>query len=229
VFIESGIEHRIAIVFRFPESLPPGSDEINDTDPQTEGAEPLQAKGKNSYILLRGFSQMPKVPTMEDRFGLRACCIASYPMYRGLASLVGMDIIEFDGTDLRSQIETLKRVWEDYDYFFIHIKKTDSYGEDGNWEKKVEKIEEFDRELPDILNMKPDVLVITGDHSTPCIMKGHSWHPVPVLLKSPFVLGGTSSRFTERECLKGELGIFEAKKLIQLMLAHSGRLKKYGA
>lgn len=256
VFIESGIEHRIAIVFRFPESLPPGSDEINDTDPQTEGAEPLQAKGKNSeaervarvvnefirraseilrdreranYILLRGFSQMPKVPTMEDRFGLRACCIASYPMYRGLASLVGMDIIEFDGTDLRSQIETLKRVWEDYDYFFIHIKKTDSYGEDGNWEKKVEKIEEFDRELPDILNMKPDVLVITGDHSTHCIMKGHSWHPVPVLLKSPFVLGGTSSRFTERECLKGELGIFEAKKLIQLMLAHSGRLKKYGA
>ncbi len=256
IFIESGIEHRLAIVFRFPEPLPEGSDEINDTDPQVEGAEPLKAVGKNpnaervagvvnefikrvseilkereraNYILLRGFSQMPNIPTMEERFGIKPCCIATYPMYRGLASLVGMDIIEFEGEDLRSQLDTLERVWEDYDYFFIHIKKTDSYGEDGNWEKKVEKIEEVDKELPRILDMKPDVLVITGDHSTPSLMKGHSWHPVPVLLKSPYVLGGTSSRFTERECLKGELGIFEAKKLIQLMLAHAGRLKKYGA
>ncbi len=256
VFIESGMEHRIAIVFRFPEPLPPGSDLINDTDPQVEGAEPLKAEGKTeeakrvadivnkfiervseilkgreraNYILTRGFSQKPHIPGMEERFGIRACCIASYPMYRGLAGVVGMDILEFEGTDISAQIDMLKKVWQDYDYFFVHIKKTDSYGEDGNWEGKVSEIEKFDKILPEILSMNPDVLVVTGDHSTPSLIKGHSWHPVPVLLKSPYVLGGTAEKFTERECLKGELGIFEAKKLIQLMLAHAGRLKKYGA
>ncbi len=256
VFIESGMEHRIAVVFRFPEPLPEGSDRINDTDPQIEGAEPLKARGdteeasrvaeivnkfiektsellkgrdRANYILMRGFSQKPCIPSMEERFGVKACCIASYPMYRGLASVVGMDIIEFEGTDLESQIDMLRKVWHDYDYFFFHIKRTDSYGEDGNWESKVKEIEKFDEKLPEILSMNPDVIVITGDHSTPSVMKSHSWHPVPVLLKSPYVMGGTSNRFTERECLKGELGMFKAKKLIQLMLAHAGKLKKYGA
>jgi 2,3-bisphosphoglycerate-independent phosphoglycerate mutase len=123
----------------------------------------------------------------------------------------------------------LRSLWNYYDFFFLHIKKTDSYGEDGNWEEKVKVIEDFDKNLPKILELKPSVLVITGDHSTPSVLKGHSWHPVPVLLKSHYVLGGTSQRFTERECLKGELGIFPAKKLINLMLAHSLRLAKYGA
>jgi 2,3-bisphosphoglycerate-independent phosphoglycerate mutase len=167
--------------------------------------------------------------SFEERFGLKACAIAVYPMYRGLASLVGMDVINFEGSSIEDEIETLRSLWNDYDFFFLHIKKTDSYGEDGNWEGKVKVIEEFDKNLPKILELKPSVLVITGDHSTPSVLKGHSWHPVPVLLKSHYVLGGTSQRFTERECLKGELGTFPAKKLINLMLAHSLRLAKYGA
>jgi len=189
----------------------------------------LKDEPKANYVLLRGFSQKPKMKSFEERFGLKACAIAVYPMYRGLASLVGMDVINFEGYSIEDEIETLKKLWNDYDFFFLHIKKTDSYGEDGNWEGKVKVIEEFDKNLPKILELKPSVLVITGDHSTPSVLKGHSWHPVPVLLKSDYVLGGTSQRFTERECLKGELGIFPAKKLINLMLAHSLRLAKYGA
>jgi 2,3-bisphosphoglycerate-independent phosphoglycerate mutase len=135
----------------------------------------------------------------------------------------------FKAESLQEQIKLLQDMWEGYDYFFFHIKKTDSYGEDGNWRGKVQVIEEFDSLIPEFLNLKPQVLVITGDHSTPSVLKGHSWHPVPVLLHSPYVLGGTSERFTERECLKGELGIFPAFKLINLMLAHSLRLSKFGA
>lgn len=256
VIIEPGMEHRFALVLRFPHPLPEGSDQIKDTDPQKEGKEPLKPiaininaqrvaevvekfvdevgellkdEPKADYVLLRGFSQKPKMKSFEERFGLKACAIAVYPMYRGLASLVGMDVINFEGSSIEDEIETLRSLWNDYDFFFLHVKKTDSYGEDGNWEGKVKVIEEFDKNLPKILELKPSVLVITGDHSTPSVLKGHSWHPVPVLLKSDYVLGGTSQRFTERECLKGELGTFPAKKLINLMLAHSLRLAKYGA
>lgn len=256
VIIEPGMEHRFALVLRFPHPLPEGSDQIKDTDPQKEGKEPLKPiaininaqrvaevvekfvdevgellkdEPKANYVLLRGFSQKPKMKGFEERFGLKACAIAVYPMYRGLASLMGMDVINFEGSSIEDEIETLRSLWNDYDFFFLHIKKTDSYGEDGNWEGKVKVIEEFDKNLPKILELKPSVLVITGDHSTPSVLKGHSWHPVPVLLKSDYVLGGTSQRFTERECLKGELGTFPAKKLINLMLAHSLRLAKYGA
>ncbi|MFN3870438.1 MAG: 2,3-bisphosphoglycerate-independent phosphoglycerate mutase [Aquificaceae bacterium] len=256
VYFSAGMEHRIAILLRFPEPLPEGSDKLSDTDPQKEGLEPIKPVGlteaservakvvqkllerieevlrdepKANYVLLRGFSQKPKMESFEKRFGLRACAIAVYPMYKGLASLVGMDLISFEGQSIEDQIKTLKDVWQNYDFFFLHIKKTDSFGEDGNYQGKVKVIEEFDKNLPSILELKPKVLVITGDHSTPSVLKGHSWHPVPVLLHSPYVLGGTSERFTERECLKGELGIFPAKKLINLMLAHSLRLAKYGA
>ncbi len=256
VILEAGMEHRFALVLRFSQPLPEGSDQIKDTDPQKEGREPLKPVAMNTnaqkvakiveefinrvgellrdeqkanYVLLRGFSQKPKMKSFEDRFGLRACAIAVYPMYRGLASLVGMDVVNFQGFSIEEEINTLKNLWNEYDFFFLHIKKTDSYGEDGNWEGKVKVIEEFDKNLPEILRLKPNVLVITGDHSTPSILKGHSWHPVPVLLKSDYVLGGTSTKFTERECLKGELGLFPAKKLINLMLAHSLRLAKYGA
>lgn len=256
VFFAPGMEHRVALLLRFPEALPEGSDKISDTDPQKEGLEPIKPFGmteasqrvaeviqrllerieevlsdevKANYMLLRGFSQKPKMKSFEERFGLKACAIAVYPMYKGLASLVGMKVINFEGQSIEDEIKILNEVWQDYDFFFLHVKKTDSYGEDGNYEGKVKVIEEFDKNLPQILELKPDVLVITGDHSTPSVLKGHSWHPVPVLLHSPYVLGGTSERFTERECLKGELGIFPAKKLINLMLAHSLRLAKYGA
>ncbi len=256
VIIAPGMEHRVAIVLRFPEELPEGSDEINDTDPQEVGKEPLKPVGRNpnaervarvvekfvekvsqllkeepkaNYLLLRGFAQKPRIPTMEERFGVKPCCIAVYPMYKGLASLVGMDIIKFEGNTIQGEINTLKKVWSDYDFFFVHIKKTDSYGEDGNWEGKVSVIEDFDRHLPQFLELKPDVLAITGDHSTPSKLKGHSWHPVPLLINSPYVLGGTSERFTERECLKGELGILPAQKIMNLLLANALRLKKFGA
>jgi len=234
VIVAPGMEHRTAIVLRFPEPLPQGSDDINDTDPQEVGKEPLEPVGKNPNAqrvaeIVKNFSQKPNIPTMEERFGVKACCIAVYPMYKGLASLVGMDLIEFEGDTIRDEIETLGRVWKEYDFFFVHIKKTDSYGEDGNWKGKVSVIEEFDGLLPEFLKYKPDVVAITGDHSTPSLLKGHSWHPVPMLIHSPYVLGGTSERFTERGCLKGELGILPAKKLINLLLANAHRLKKYGA
>ncbi len=256
VIVAPGMEHRLAIVLRFPEPLPEGSDLINDTDPQAVGREPLEPSGKTpqaqkvaqvvkkflnkvsqilrnqeraNYILLRGFAQKPRIPTMEDRFGIKSCCIAVYPMYKGLASLVGMELIKFDGSDIKSQIEALSKVKNDYDFFFVHIKKTDSHGEDGNWKGKVSVIEEFDKHLPLFLELNPSVLAITGDHSTPSKLKGHSWHPVPLLIRSPYVLGGTSDRFTERECLKGELGILPATKIINLLLANALRLKKFGA
>ena len=256
VIVAPGMEHRVAVVLRFPEELPEGSDEINDTDPQEVGKEPLKPVGRNpnaervarvverfvekvsqllkeepraNYLLLRGFARKPRIPTMEERFGVKPCCIAVYPMYRGLASLVGMDIIKFEGNTIQDEINALKKVWNDYDFFFVHIKKTDSYGEDGNWEGKVSVIEDFDRHLPRFLELKPDVLAVTGDHSTPSRLKGHSWHPVPLLIHSPYVLGGTSRRFTERECLKGELGILPAQKIMNLLLANALRLKKFGA
>ena len=256
VFIKSGREHRVAIVLRFPEPLPPGSDRVNDTDPQAVGAPPLEAKGENpnaqrvaeiinklskaiaevikdepkaNYLLMRGVAQKPDIEPFPQKFGLKAVAIAVYPMYKGLAKLVGMEEANPKGETIADEIETLKEVWNDYDFFFLHVKKTDSYGEDGNVEGKVKVLEEFDRELPKILELKPDVLIITGDHSTPCKVKGHSWHPVPLLIHSDYVLGRTSLAFTERECLKGELGIIPAHKIMQLALANAMRLKKFGA
>jgi 2,3-bisphosphoglycerate-independent phosphoglycerate mutase len=256
VILKSGLEHRFSVVFRFPDEVSQESAQINDTDPQVVNLPPLPPKGENepaervarvaqkfielcakvlrdeeraNYVLLRGFSVKPKLVPFSERFGVRALCIAYYPMYRGLASLVGMTLLDNVGGTIESAFLALKEHFSDYDFFFVHIKKTDSYGEDGNFEGKVKVIEEFDRELTRVLELKPDVLCITGDHSTPCPMKGHSWHPVPVLIHSPYVLGGLSQRFTERECLKGELGIFPAVKLMPLLLAHAGKLKKFGA
>jgi len=256
VILKSGMEHRFVLVLRFPYPVPEEVNLINDTDPQAVGkppalpvgkgdvakkvseiaweftkkvAEILKDEPKANFVLLRGFSVKPKLPTFKERYDLRAACIATYPMYKGLASLVGMDVLKVEGYEVKKELEVLKKVWNDYDFFFFHIKKTDSYGEDGNFANKVKVIESFDLLLPEFLSLKPDVLCVTGDHSTPCLMKSHSWHPVPVLIKSPYVLAKTSERFTERECLKGELGIFPAVKLMQLLLAHAKRLKKFGA
>jgi 2,3-bisphosphoglycerate-independent phosphoglycerate mutase len=255
VIFAPGMEHRFAAVLRFPDPLPPGSASIKDTDPQKEGKEPVpvspqtpEASGvaqviekfiiqvrevlKNepvaNYILLRGIAQVPDIPHFERMFGLKSLCIAVYPMYRGLARLIGMDAPPLQG-DIQDEIDFLKKHYHAYDFFFLHVKKIDSYGEDGNFNGKVAKIEEFDRFLPDILSLNPDVVIITGDHSTPAVMKSHSWHPVPVLLKSPYVLGNTCQRFTEREFIRGELGIFPTVNLMPLALANAGRLKKFGA
>jgi len=255
VIFAPGMEHRVAVVLRFPEPLPQGSASIKDTDPQKEGKPPIpitpetpQAERvakiteklisqisesiKNepaaNFVLLRGFSQVPDIPHFEETYGLKPLCIAIYPMYRGLARLIGMDAPKITG-DLKEEIDFLKKNYNDYDFFFLHMKKIDSYGEDGNFDGKVSKIEEFDTVLPEILSINPDVLIITGDHSTPSVLKSHSWHPVPVLLTSPYVLGDTCKAFTERECTKGELGIFPTINLMPLALANAGRLKKFGA
>lgn len=255
VILAPGMEHRFAAVLRFPKPLPAGSSSIRDTDPQKEGKEPLPVtafteearpvarvvekfimratdalKGEPAanYILLRGIAQVPDIPHFGDTYGLKSLCIAVYPMYRGLARLLGMDAPVLQG-DVQEEIDFLEKCYHDYDFFFLHVKKIDSYGEDGNFAGKAGKIEEFDALLPRILDLQPDVVVITGDHSTPAALKSHSWHPVPVLLKSPYVLGQTSCMFTERECLKGELGIFPTVNLMPLALANSGRLKKFGA
>jgi 2,3-bisphosphoglycerate-independent phosphoglycerate mutase len=255
IIFAPGMEHRSAIVLRFPEPLPKGSASIKDTDPQKEGKPPvsvtpetpqakkvatvvkklisrivdiLKNKPKANFILLRGFSQVPDIPRFGEVYGLNALCIAVYPMYRGLARLIGMNAPALKG-DIREEIDFLKRNYNDYDFFFLHVKKIDSYGEDGNFKGKVSKIEEFDNALPEILGLNPDVLIITGDHSTPSVLKSHSWHPVPVLLKSPYVLGDTCKAFSERECIKGELGIFPTVNLMSLALANAGRLKKFGA
>ncbi|MEW6067396.1 MAG: 2,3-bisphosphoglycerate-independent phosphoglycerate mutase [Nitrospirota bacterium] len=255
IIFAPGMEHRSAIVLRFPEPLPKGSDSIKDTDPQKEGMPPLpvvsetsqtervskvveklisqiaeviKTEEKANFMLFRGFSQVPDIPCFEEVYGLKSLCIAVYPMYRGLARLVGMETPLVQG-DIKEEIDFLKKNFNDYDFFFLHIKKIDSYGEDGNFKGKVSKIEEFDNALPEILSLNPDVIIITGDHSTPALLKSHSWHPVPILLNSPYVLGDTCKAFTERECTKGELGIFPTVNLMPLALANAGRLKKFGA
>ena len=250
-----GMEHRFAVIMRFPETLTPEAAMVNDSDPQMEGKSPLPLIPKHpkaektaaiagkfinkveellkeehphNYVLVRGFSTHPRMPSFMEAYGLRALAIASYPMYRGLARLMGMEAPDFEGS-FGEEIEYMKDNWNSYDFFFIHFKKTDSFGEDGNFAEKVKKIEEADRALPSILALKPEVLIITGDHSTPAVMKGHSWHPVPVMLHASNVLGGLTEGFSERQCLKGELGIIPSATLMPLALANAGRLKKFGS
>jgi 2,3-bisphosphoglycerate-independent phosphoglycerate mutase len=255
ILFAPGMEHRFAVILRFPEPLPEGSDAIKDTDPQKEGrlpipvtaeadhaehvariaeklivaiTEEIKKEPKANFVLFRGFSQIPDIPRFEAVFGLRPLCIAVYPMYRGLARLIGMDAPDLKG-DLKDEVRYLTQHYDEYDFFFLHFKKVDSYGEDGNFEGKASKIEEFDRELPNILGLNPDVLILTGDHSTPSVLKSHSWHPVPIMLHSKYVLGKTCKSFTERECIRGELGIFPTVNLMPLALANALRLKKFGA
>jgi 2,3-bisphosphoglycerate-independent phosphoglycerate mutase len=251
VFVEPVREHRFVVVFR-ADNL---GDQVNDTDPQAVGVAPLFAVGEdansqntakaiNAFIVeaskllkadaptnmvtLRGFARYPKIATMQDIYGLKSACIAVYPMYKGLARLVGMDILDAGGT-LAEQIETLKKAWDKYDFFFLHYKYTDSTGEDGNFDAKVEKIELLDMEIPHIRALNPDVMLVTGDHSTPSKMKSHSWHPVPTILCAKTVRPDGVVEFGESYCLRGGLGQIEAKYLMSLAMAHAGRLAKYGA
>jgi 2,3-bisphosphoglycerate-independent phosphoglycerate mutase len=179
-------------------------------------------------VTLRGFSRYPAIAGMREVYGIRAVCLAVYPMYKGLARLVGMDVIDA-GTSLTEQIDHLTRVWSSYDFFFIHFKYTDSTGEDGNFAAKVEMIERLDAEIPRIRALNPDVLIVTGDHSTPSKLKSHSWHPVPTLLVASTCRTDGVTEFGEAACLQGGLGQFEAKYLMSMALAHAGRLGKYGA
>ncbi|RLS77518.1 MAG: 2,3-bisphosphoglycerate-independent phosphoglycerate mutase [Planctomycetota bacterium] len=250
-FVKPVKEHRFVVVFRGP-GLDGG---VADTDPQATGVAPLdpqpatpaarrtadvarefvrQARGiladekKANGMVLRGFAAKPALPSYQELYGLRAAAIAVYPMYKGLARLVGMTLVGQAQT-LAEQIDELAGCWNDYDFFFLHFKYTDSTGEDGAFAEKVKRIEELDAALPRIEALRPDVLVVTGDHSTPSRLKSHSWHPVPTLLVAdtcrPDGLGG----FSERECLRGGFGIFPARHLMLLAMAHAQRFGKYGA
>jgi 2,3-bisphosphoglycerate-independent phosphoglycerate mutase len=251
ISIYPGREHRFVLLFK-GEGL---KDNLTDADPQKDG---LKARGTeglsseaqrtaeivNGYIkratevlkpfhpantiLLRGFSKIPEIPAMADRFKLRPAAIANYPMYRGLARLMGMKILE-TGETLQDEVDTLKKYFDQYDFFYFHFKKPDSAGEDGDFKAKVRAIEEIDRVFPSLLRLKSDVLVVTGDHSTPSLLKSHSWHPNPILLYSKYIRSDSIRRFTERDCRKGGLGRFPAVDVMPLMLANGLKLKKFGA
>jgi 2,3-bisphosphoglycerate-independent phosphoglycerate mutase len=254
VLIYPGKEHRFVVVFRGVGLEGP----LTDTDPNREGlpiatAKPVDPKSAGQKkvakliadfyavalpllkkeapangFLMRGVAHQPDIPTFEQRYGLKAAALAVYPMYKGLSQLVGMTKIEGPET-IAQQFERYVAEYDNYDYFFIHYKYTDKAGEDGNFAAKVKAIEDFDAALPILLARKPDVLAITGDHSTPCAIKGHSWHPQPVLLHSACSGSDKLNRFTETGANIGSLGIFEAKYLIRLMQANAKMFDKYGA
>jgi 2,3-bisphosphoglycerate-independent phosphoglycerate mutase len=188
----------------------------------------LSSEPAANMVLLRGLDRRPSIPTMQEAFGLRAAAIAVYPMYRGLAKLVGMTALP-SGTKLADEFDTLERAWPQHDFFYLHFKYTDSRGEDGDFAAKVAMIEEFDQYVPRVMALKPDVVVVTGDHSTPALMKGHSWHPVPSLLHSRFCRCDGTQLFGERACARGALGTFASVDLMPLALANALRLAKYGA
>ena len=179
-------------------------------------------------MLLRGFSKLPDIPSMQELFKLSPLAIANYPMYKGLARLVGMKVLD-SGSEIKNGFEILEENYADYDFFYLHIKKTDSYGEDGNFEGKVKIIQEVDKYIPRLASLNPDVMVITADHSTPAMLESHSWHPNPFLLYSKNVIPDKVKKFTELECSRGYLGRFQAINALPLMLAHALKLKKFGA
>jgi 2,3-bisphosphoglycerate-independent phosphoglycerate mutase len=251
ITVNPGKEHRFAVLFK-GKGL---ADGLTDADPQKEGklsipvsatsdsakfservanrfmkeaTHLLRSEEAANTILLRGFSQLPKIPTMTELFQVHPAAIAVYPMYKGIARLVGMDVLEA-GEGIRDELKALRDYLDQYDFFYIHIKKPDMFGEDGNFHGKVRAIEEVDEFIPDLLDLKPDVLVVTGDHSTPSVLKSHSWHPNPILLFSRFIRTDAVERFDERSCLLGGLGRFPATGIIPLMLANALKLKKYGA
>jgi 2,3-bisphosphoglycerate-independent phosphoglycerate mutase len=193
-----------------------------------EAAKVLKNDAPTNMITLRGFARYPKIETMQEVYGLRPVAIAVYPMYKGLARLVGMDIADA-GATLADQVESLRRLWNSYDFFFLHYKYTDSTGEDGNFPAKVQMIESLDREIPKIRALAPDVVIVTGDHSTPSKLRSHSWHPVPTVLWSPTCRPDPVTEFGESYCLHGGLGQFRAIYLLPMALAHAQRLGKYGA
>jgi 2,3-bisphosphoglycerate-independent phosphoglycerate mutase len=251
VFWESEKEHRVVLVLRGAHL----SDDLTDTDPQETGVPPapLEATSDDGErtaevarmvldraneiladdpvangVLARGWANFHRYPSLRERFGLNPVCIARYPMYRGVSRLLGMDIAEPADTDAGS-IDVLREQLEDHDFAFVHFKYVDSRGEDGDFDAKVAAIEAVDALVPGVEALEPDVIVVTGDHSTPSRFRAHSWHPVPVMIASRWCRPVEVEGFGERDCGRGELGIFEARHLMALALAHARRLAKFGA
>ena len=251
VFVWPVREHRFVAVFR-GDALAP---DVSASDPQQIGVvskpvTPMNRKADKmasianqfiagaratlaehhpaNMILLRGFSQHPHFPSMSEIYKLKPAAIASYPMYRGLAKLVGMETLK-TGSAIEDEFATLKQNYADYDFFFIHIKGTDTAGEDGDFDRKVRVLEEIDKALSELIAIEPDVIVVTGDHSTPSLLKGHSWHPVPVLLSSKWCRPDKINEFSEAACLSGGLGRFPAAQVMLLAMANALKLTKFGA
>jgi 2,3-bisphosphoglycerate-independent phosphoglycerate mutase len=255
-FVEIVKEYRFVLVLRPTEGQTLGAN-VLDTDPQQLGvpSRPARAEDRaaeptaalvNDWVAaarailkdhapansmnLRGFAKDPGLPKMSEVFGLKTAAIATYPMYKGVAKLVGMDVLPVAGETVEDEVDALRAHWDNYDYFFFHVKKTDSAGEDGDFERKAQVIEHVDEAVvPAIMHLDPDVLIVTGDHSTPSALKSHSWHPVPTLLWSRYCLADGIAEFGERACGRGSLGTFPATDELPLALGHALRLTKYGA
>ena len=244
-------DHRFVICFRGAGLR----DAVTETDPQHEGMLPLQVtavtagaiktanivnqfierarkilaeKHPANMLLLRGFSRKPEILSMEAIYKLKPAVIATYPMYRGLARLVGMDNLP-TGATFSDEIKTLKENYSKYDFFFVHIKALDAAGEDGDFDRKVKLLEDIDKTLPELLNLNPDAIVVTGDHSTPAMLKGHSWHTVPTMIYGQYCRPDKVKEFSESGCLGGGLGIFPATQIMPLAMANALKLNKYGA
>jgi len=261
-FVRPVKEHRFLVVLR-GEGLGAA---VEDTDPHETGKQPrtpapgsaesektarvlerfldeaktrLADHAPANMVLLRGFSSLPDWPTLEESYGVRGAAVAAYPMYKGVSRLLGMSVYDAEST-MESKIALVKEHWDEHDFFFVHVKKTDSHGEDGAYAEKVALIEEVDAAIPELVGLGVDVLVVTGDHSTPAAMKAHSWHPVPALIwaagadrnaRGMNVIRPDEVRtFGERACIHGSLGPrFEGAGLLPLAFAHAGRFDKYGA
>jgi len=251
LYFEPEKEHRALIVLRGDDLR----EEIEETDPQKTGIAPLEpaaripvaertaavlkdliaqarkvlsTEEKANMILLRGYARCRRFKSIGERFGLRALAIAGYPMYRGLARILGMTVHEGTNT-LEEEMDALRENYGNFDFFFVHVKPTDSRGEDGNFREKVKVIEQVDALIPRVTTLQPDVLVVTGDHSTPSALASHSWHPVPVLLAAATCRPDRVEHFGERDCIGGGLGRMPMVGLMALALAHARRLEKFGA
>jgi 2,3-bisphosphoglycerate-independent phosphoglycerate mutase len=249
--VEPVKEHRFVLVMRGPGL----SGRLSETDPQVLGKVPLPvrpmepsaastAQSVNTFIaeagrrladaapanmvLLRGFDQLPALPRFSEVFQLKAAAIAAYPMYRGLAKLVGMEVLK-TGSTFADEVATLRQHWDSYDFFFLHYKDTDKAGEDGDFPAKVAALERLDAFVPEIMALEPDVFVVTGDHASPSVLAGHGWQPVPVVLSSRYCGADPVTTFTERACAAGTLGVLPAQHLMPLVMANALRLTKFGA
>ena len=228
--------------------------DVTETDPQDIGVPPLKAsalahaalktaEAVNAFadaardmltdrdaanmVLLRGISELPSLPDFGDTYKLQSACVAAYPMYRGLANLVGMQVLP-TGATFDQELDTLEDGFSEHDFFFLHYKPADTAGEDGDFEAKVARLEELDAAIPRLMDIGPDVLVVAGDHSTPAVMSSHSWHPVPLMIHSELTIGEGGTEFTERQCATGSIGRITATSVMMLALAHAGKLSKFG-